>query len=61
MASAADRNCTFLISTEKSTSVQQDEICKDIEANDVQRKIKYYYTLPLLMHYSYDSEVWKTL
>lgn len=36
--SSSDKNCTFLISTEKSTGVQQDEICKDLESNDIHIK-----------------------
>ena len=40
MTSSIDKNCTFLISTEKSGSVQQDEICKDLENSDVAVKIK---------------------
>lgn len=40
MSSAADRNCTFLISTEKSSSVQQEEICKDLESPDIALKVK---------------------
>ena len=32
--------CTYLISTEKSTSVSQEEICKDLESTDVNIKIK---------------------
>ena len=40
MASQSDKNCTFLISTEKSASIQQDDICKDLEDADVAIKIK---------------------
>jgi coatomer subunit beta len=40
MASQSDKNCTFLISTEKSASIQQDDICKDLENADVAIKIK---------------------
>jgi len=40
MASAADKYCTFLISTEKSSSFQQEEICKDLESTDVALKVK---------------------
>lgn len=40
MSSSADRNCTFLISTEKSSSVQQEEICKELESTDIAMKIK---------------------
>jgi hypothetical protein len=40
MSSSADKNCTYLISTEKSSSVQQDEICKDLENVEVASKIK---------------------
>ena len=40
MTSAADKNCTFLISTEKSSSVQQEDICKDLESPEVPNKIR---------------------
>ena len=40
MTSTADKNCTYLISTEKSTSVQQEDICKDLESPDVGPKIR---------------------
>ena len=42
ITSAIDKNCTFLISNEKSTSVQQEEICKDLESTDVNNKIRYF-------------------
>ena len=35
-----DKNCTYLISTEKSTTVQQEDICKDLESNEAPNKIK---------------------
>lgn len=38
--SQSDKNCTFLISTEKSSTTQQEDICKDLENADVQIKIK---------------------
>lgn len=38
--SQSDRNCTFLISTEKSATIQQEDICKELENADVQIKIK---------------------
>ncbi len=38
--SAIDKNCTFLISTEKSTGVQQDDICKMLESTEVSTKIE---------------------
>jgi hypothetical protein len=41
MASAIDKNCTFLIANDKSGSVTQEEICKDLESNAVEQKIKY--------------------
>ena len=41
--SAIDKNCTFLISNDKSGSIQQEEICKDLESSDVNLKIRYYY------------------
>lgn len=40
MTSAIDKNCTFLISNEKSGSVLQEDICKDLESTDVTLKIK---------------------
>ena len=40
MTSTADKNCTFLISTEKSSSFQQDDVCKDLENEDVEIKIR---------------------
>ena len=40
MASAADKNCTFLISTERSGSVQQEDICKDLESIEIPNKIR---------------------
>eukprot|EP01035_Chromulina_nebulosa_P019621 gene19621-25530_t len=39
-SSAIDKYCTFLISTEKSTQIQQEEICKDLESNEITNKIK---------------------
>ena len=41
MTSTIDKNCTYLISTEKAGSVLQEEICKDLENPDVAQKIKY--------------------
>lgn len=40
MTSSIDKNCTFLISTEKAGSVQQEEICKDLESSEIANKIK---------------------
>lgn len=41
MTSAIDKNCTFLISNDKSgNSVTQEEILKDLETNDVAAKIR---------------------
>jgi hypothetical protein len=40
MTSTADKNCTFLISTEKSASVLQEDICKDIESTEIPIKVK---------------------
>lgn len=40
MTSTADKNCTFLISTEKVGSIQQEEICKDLETTEVASKIR---------------------
>jgi coatomer subunit beta len=38
MSSVVEKNCTYLISTEKSTSVHQDDICKDLESSDIRLK-----------------------
>lgn len=38
--SAIDKNCTFLISTDKASGIQQEDICKDLESNDVSIKIR---------------------
>lgn len=38
--STIDKNCTYLISTEKSTTVQQEDICKDLESNEINNKIR---------------------
>ena len=40
MTSQSDKNCTFLISTEKSARIQQEDICKDLESVDIAVKIK---------------------
>lgn len=40
MSSQSDKNCTFLISTEKSATIQQEDICKELENADVSIKIK---------------------
>jgi hypothetical protein len=47
MTSTADKNCTYLISTEKSTSVQQEDICKDLESAEVAHKIRYAWIVSL--------------
>jgi vesicle coat complex subunit len=39
LASSNDKNCTFLISTEKASSISQDEVCKMIEDSNVDSKI----------------------
>ncbi len=39
-ASTNDKNCTFLIGTEKSSGVNQDDVCKDLEKSDVNCKIE---------------------
>lgn len=41
MSSSLEKNCTFTISTEKHTPATQDEICKDLESNVVENKIRY--------------------
>ena len=41
MASSADKNCTYLISTEKAGSIQQEDICKDLESTEVASKIRF--------------------
>eukprot|EP01038_Epipyxis_sp_PR26KG_P015500 gene15500-20917_t len=38
--SAIDKNCTFLIANDKAGSVQQEDICKDLESADIANKIK---------------------
>lgn len=40
-SSTVDRNCTFLISSEKSSQLQQEEICKDLESNEIASKIRF--------------------
>ena len=40
MSSTADKNCTFLISTERSTSIQQEDICKDLENAEIPIKVR---------------------
>ena len=40
MSSSSDKYCTFLISTEKSTSILQEDICKDLENPEVASKIR---------------------
>jgi len=40
MASQSEKNCTFLVSTEKSASIQQDDICKDLENIEVGVKVR---------------------
>jgi hypothetical protein len=40
MSSSSDKYCTFLISTEKSSSIQQEDICKDLENPEVASKIR---------------------
>lgn len=51
ITSAIDKNCTFLISNEKSASIQQEEICKDLESSDVNNKIRFGFTLFLPVFY----------
>ena len=40
MSSAIDKNCTFLIANDKSASVSQEEICKDLESTEVGSKVR---------------------
>lgn len=40
MATANDKNCTFLVCTEKSGVAQQEDICKHLESNDNAVKCK---------------------
>lgn len=40
MSSAIDKNCTFLIANEKSGTVLQEEICKDLESSEVASKVR---------------------
>jgi coatomer subunit beta len=37
--SSADKNCTFLISTEKSTQATQDDVIKLLESTEIPNKI----------------------
>ena len=39
ISSSNDKNCTFLISTEKASSISQDEVCKMIEESNIESKI----------------------
>ncbi len=41
MTSSVDKNCTFLISNDKFSGVQQEEICKDLESSDITVKTRY--------------------
>jgi coatomer subunit beta len=38
--SGLDKNCTFLISTEKANSIQQEDICKDLESPEIENKVQ---------------------
>jgi len=38
--SSADKNCTFLISTEKSTQATQDDIVKLLESPEIPNKVE---------------------
>lgn len=40
MTSAIDKNCTFLIASERTSQIQQEDICKDLESSDVQLKVR---------------------
>ena len=40
VASSNDKNCTFLISTEKASSISQDEVCKMIEDQILNRNYR---------------------
>ena len=40
MTSQSEKNCTFLITTEKSSSIQQDDICKDLENSEIPIKVR---------------------
>lgn len=40
MASVIEKNCTFLISTEKAGSFSQEDICKDLEDPAVESKVR---------------------
>jgi len=41
MTSAIDKNCTFLIANDKAGTVSQEDICKDLEKNEVESKVRY--------------------
>ena len=38
VASGVDKNCTFLVSTDKSGSLSQEDICKELESSDIDVK-----------------------
>jgi hypothetical protein len=40
MSSALDKNCTFLISNDRSGSITQEEICKDLESTEIASKVR---------------------
>ena len=52
MTSAIDKNCTFLISNDKSGSVTQEEICKDLESSEVESKVRYFHQCHLFNDFS---------
>jgi hypothetical protein len=51
MATALDKNCTFLISTEKASALQQEEILKDLESAEVSSKVRFDYIRFVLAFY----------
>ena len=40
MSSSIDKNCTFLVATDRSSSLTQEDICKDIESGEIPLKIR---------------------
>lgn len=39
-ASTNDKNCTFLIATDRSSGINQDDVCKDLEKSEVASKVE---------------------
>ena len=39
-ASTNDKNCTFLIATDRSSGINQEDVCKDLEKSEVASKVE---------------------